>query len=459
LHRTTEVEARSMTIDTEGRPVPAETGQDRIETGRSWRDLPDAPPEADPLPPMPATTATATVEEPAVTDTLPQAPVAPPPAPPQSEPDEAERSVWPWLVGLTAALGALALLLAWSPWSSDDPLAGGAGDVDSLLSGDEPVAAVAADLLPSVVQIENGGLFGATGSGFVYEPGRVLTAAHVVAGASEVTVRSADGTDYVGIVLGGDPLADIAVVAIDADLSLADLALGEDPEIGQLAVAIGSPLGFEQSVTSGIVSAIDREIEVGGTTLDGLIQTDAPINQGNSGGPLADRQGRVIGVNVAIASLTGGSDGLGFAVDIDKAVEIAAQFTEDDPRPETVEDLPNGLFPPGLGGGLEDLLDDFFGGEGAPFANPEDLDGLLEDFFGNGELDGLLGEEDLNGLLDDLLGSGELDGLLDEFGGGTDNGEGLLSPELIELLLRLLGGDGGDSGSLNDLFDLFQGEG
>ena len=86
-------------------------------------------------------------------------------------------------------------------------------------------------------------------------------------------------------------------------------------------------MGFEQSVTSGIVSAVDRELQVGGTLLDGLIQTDAPINQGNSGGPLADRQGRVIGVNVAIASASGGSDGLGFAVGIDKAVEIATRFT------------------------------------------------------------------------------------------------------------------------------------
>ncbi|NIR36959.1 MAG: trypsin-like serine protease [Actinobacteria bacterium] len=312
---------------------------------------------------------------------------------------------------------------------------------------------MAAGLLPSVVQIEQAGTFGAVGSGFVYEKGRVLTAAHVVAGAREVTVRTSDGRDLTGTVLGGDSVADIAVVAIDPGLPPAPLALGDPPTVGQLAVAIGSPLGFEQSVTSGIVSGVDREMALGGAVVDGLIQTDAPINQGNSGGPLADRSGRVIGVNVAIATASGGSDGIGFAVAIDKAVAIAAEFKTQMPRPESLDPGPGGffddpeLFPPGFG----DLLDEFFGGEGEPFG---DLDGFFDEFFGTPAP----GEDPLDGLgrlLDELFGGpglvdplnpdaaplapGLLDFLSDLLQGTESFGEGELPPELEELFDSFLG--------------------
>jgi hypothetical protein len=422
-----------MTLDTD----------DTIATGRTWRDLPDAPPEADvvaPVSPQSAPAAATLIDPERDTDTipLPAGRLATPPPPPVAPADPAgERQAWPWVIALAAGVALIAVLFAWSPWSD------GTGDPDAagLITGDEPVADVAAVLLPSVVQIEQDGVFGAVGSGFVYENGRVLTAAHVVSGAERVAVRTSDGTEVIGTVLGGDSVADIAVVAINADVPPAALALGETPQVGQLAVAIGSPLGFEQSVSSGIVSAVDRELPIGNVVLDGLIQTDAPINQGNSGGPLADRDGRVIGVNVAIATTSGGSDGLGFAVGIDKAVEIANRFTTANPQPETVDGggpLAPGLLPPEF----EDFLDDLLGGGGS------------------GELP-FLGDDDLTNLLDDLLGeNGDLDGLFDDFFGGQGGTDGV-QPNLLDYLLDLLlqGGELLVPEDLNQLFDFFQGEG
>jgi putative serine protease PepD len=193
------------------------------------------------------------------------------------------------------------------------------------LSGDaeEPVAAVAESLSPAVVQIETGdGL----GSGFVYDDeGRILTAAHVLGDADTVKVRLADGTSLDGEVIGTDPGTDVAVVQVDPseeDLEVAPLALDVDVEVGQLAVAIGSPFGLDQTVTSGIVSAIGRTVETPGGAI-AMIQTDAPINPGNSGGALADRRGRIIGINDSIATEGGGNVGVGFAIPIDTAKAVA----------------------------------------------------------------------------------------------------------------------------------------
>lgn len=409
----------------------------KIATGRSWRDLPTVPPATDDIRPVPPAEPTppAPIDggEP---DTIPL-PAAAPPAPPAPPADGRSSGPWPWLIGVAVLVVAVGALFVWSPWS-EEPAAGLAAVDPAQVPGlpedaSEPVAAVAARLLPSVVQIER---FGAEGSGFAYAEGRILTAAHVVAGAREVTIRTSEGEELTGEVLGGDPVADIAVVAVDGDVPPAELATGDPPEVGQLAVAIGSPLGFSQSVTSGIVSAVDRTLDIGGTSLDGLIQTDAPINQGNSGGPLADRQGRVIGVNVAIASFSGGSDGLGFAVGIDKAVEIADRFSTAAPEPETLDpggspffDDLGGLLPPEL----RDLLDQFLGGD--PFSG--------DPFSG-----------------DDPLGS--LPDLLNEFfgDGATPNpGDELLPPELRDLLDMLLGDDSGLPPDLQGLLDQFLGEG
>jgi S1-C subfamily serine protease len=176
-----------------------------------------------------------------------------------------------------------------------------------------------------VVQIEtDGGL----GSGFVYDPsGLILTADHVINGAAQVNVRLADGTRVPGEVLGGDPATDVAVVKVDPpeDLAVATLGTGVEVVVGQLAVAIGSPFGLDQSVTAGIVSAVGRSSETPGGVIP-AIQTDAPINTGNSGGALADRQGRIIGINDSI--ITGGGDstgnlGIGFAIPIDLAKAVA----------------------------------------------------------------------------------------------------------------------------------------
>ncbi|CAN5655720.1 hypothetical protein BH24ACT26_BH24ACT26_12330 [soil metagenome] len=197
----------------------------------------------------------------------------------------------------------------------------GAGPV--RVQGPEAVTAVAKAVLPSVVQIETGtGL----GSGIIYDgDGFILTAAHVVEGSPDVTVRLADGTRIAGEVIGADGATDVAVVRIDQKSApAATLAVGAPVRVGQLAIAIGSPFGLEGTVTAGVVSAIDRTIVTGdGSAVSNMIQTDAPINPGNSGGALVDRRGRVIGINDAIRSDSGVNAGVGFAIPIDTAASVA----------------------------------------------------------------------------------------------------------------------------------------
>ena len=205
----------------------------------------------------------------------------------------------------------------------------------TVAAGAEPVAAVAQVLSPAVVQIETeSGL----GSGFVYdESGLILTAAHVIEGSRSVTVRFADGTRLSGTVVGTDSSTDVGVVRIEPveGMVVATLALDEDLKVGQVAVAIGSPFGLHQTVTAGIVSAVGRSTETQGrdgrTRAIPAIQTDAPINSGNSGGALADRQGRVIGVNSSIItadSNSSGNVGVGFAIPIDIAKAVADRLVE-----------------------------------------------------------------------------------------------------------------------------------
>jgi S1-C subfamily serine protease len=185
----------------------------------------------------------------------------------------------------------------------------------------EPIAAIAARVSPAVVQIETRD---AVGSGVIYTPdGLVLTAAHVVEGFPEVTIRLNDGRTTTGTVLGTHHLTDVAVVRIDGftDLPVAEFALGEELQTGQLAVAVGSPFGFSRSVTAGIVSTTDRIID---TVV--MVQTDAAINPGNSGGPLVDADGRVIGISDIIFTDSGESAGVGFAIRIDLAALVAEQI-------------------------------------------------------------------------------------------------------------------------------------
>ena len=174
----------------------------------------------------------------------------------------------------------------------------------------------------------------AQGSGFVYDTsGHVITNAHVVDGAQSVEVTFSNGKIYDATIVGTDASTDLAVLKVDAPASLlVPLALGDSSEVGvgDTVVAIGSPFGLENSVTAGIVSALGRSMEApNGFTINGSIQTDAAINHGNSGGPLLDLSGRVIGVNAQIASESGGNDGVGFAIPSNTVGSIAKQLIAD----------------------------------------------------------------------------------------------------------------------------------
>jgi S1-C subfamily serine protease len=171
----------------------------------------------------------------------------------------------------------------------------------------------------------------AQGSGFVYDTqGHVVTNQHVVDGAQSVSVRFANGKTYSAKVVGSDPSTDIAVIDVDAPVSeLKPISLADSSavEVGDGVIAIGSPFGLEQTVTTGIVSALHRQITAPNNfSIDNAIQTDAAINHGNSGGPLLDGSGRVIGVNAQIESESGGSDGVGFAIPSNTVRSIVRQL-------------------------------------------------------------------------------------------------------------------------------------
>ena len=176
-----------------------------------------------------------------------------------------------------------------------------------------------------------GGTQQAQGSGFVYDDeGHVITNQHVVAGADSARVTFSNGETYDATVVGTDPSTDLAVLKVDAPAALLDpleLADSSEVEVGDGVIAIGSPFGLEQTVTSGIVSALHRQITAPNDfAIDDAIQTDAAINHGNSGGPLLDLSGRVVGVNAQIESESGGNDGVGFAIPSNTVERIADQL-------------------------------------------------------------------------------------------------------------------------------------
>ncbi|MDP3124722.1 MAG: trypsin-like peptidase domain-containing protein [Thiobacillus sp.] len=164
------------------------------------------------------------------------------------------------------------------------------------------------------------------GSGFVIEAdGYILTNAHVVDGANEINVKFSDKRELPGKVVGVDPLSDIALVKVDAkQLATVQVGRAESLQVGQWVLAIGSPFGFEQSASQGIVSALGRSLP--GDAYVPFVQTDVPINPGNSGGPLIDLAGRVVGVNSQIYSRDGAYQGVAFAIPIDVAMQVAAQL-------------------------------------------------------------------------------------------------------------------------------------
>ena len=180
----------------------------------------------------------------------------------------------------------------------------------------------------------SGGTQQAQGSGFVYDTqGHVITNQHVVDGAESVSVKFANGKTYSASVVGTDPSTDLAVLDVDAPASaLTPLKLADSSavEVGDGVIAIGSPFGLEQTVTTGIVSSLHRQItSPNNFSIDDAIQTDAAINHGNSGGPLLDMSGDVIGVNSQIESDSGGNDGVGFAVPSDTIARIAGALIDD----------------------------------------------------------------------------------------------------------------------------------
>ena len=167
-----------------------------------------------------------------------------------------------------------------------------------------------------------------TGSGFFWdEQGDIVTNYHVIAGASEARVRLNDGRDYPATLVGASPFHDIAVLRIKVPSNRpppVPLGTSHDLRVGQRVYAIGNPFGLDWTLTTGIVSALDRALDNDdGTTIEHLIQTDAAINPGNSGGPLLDSAGRLIGMNTAIYSPSGASAGIGFAVPIDIINRVA----------------------------------------------------------------------------------------------------------------------------------------
>ena len=282
------------------------------------------------------------------------APVAPAPAAPPEAPAPARRGPgWGALIGVSLAVALVSGLLggllgaALTDGESFGSTGSAAGSAPSVGAGattrpDGSVANIAARTTPSVVtlRVEGGGGTG-TGSGWVYdERGHIVTNKHVVASAAdggEITVVLANGQQVPATIVGRDASYDLAVVKVDrTDLDPLELGRSADVVVGDQVIAVGAPLGLDSTVTSGIVSALNRPVtpgEADDQAFINAIQTDAAINPGNSGGPLLDMQGRVIGVNSAIARAPGseisgqsGNIGVGFAIPSDQVATTVEQL-------------------------------------------------------------------------------------------------------------------------------------
>ena len=295
-----------------------------------------------------------------VTDNETQ-PITPPPAPHGEAPP---RRRGPGLIVGSVLVGALVLgggaglagAAAWQEWGSGETTASGSTSATSSIpvvdTGDAPavhgsVEQVAADVLPSVVKINVAGEVqgqpaSGSGSGIILsETGEILTNDHVVELAGDsgrISVSFQNGDEAAAKVVGTDPLTDTAVIRAEGVDGLTKATIGRSThlDIGQDVVAVGSPFGLDSTVTSGIVSALNRPVSVG-TDAEGqsttypAIQTDAAINPGNSGGPLVDMNGDVVGINSSIRTSgqsagEGGSIGLGFAIPIDEVMPVIEQM-------------------------------------------------------------------------------------------------------------------------------------
>ncbi len=219
-----------------------------------------------------------------------------------------------------------------------------AAKFEPSVTGSKSIQQIYEEAGPGVVQVTTSGLvtespfFGpepssTLGSGFVVDrDGYIVTNFHVIENAQEIEVNFSGDDRVPATVVGSDPSTDLAVLKIDAQArALTPLPLGNSDavRVGDAVVAIGNPFGLERSVTSGIVSALQRNITApNGFTIDKVIQIDAPINRGNSGGPLLNGIGEVIGVNSQIESETGGNVGIGFAVPVNTVREVVSQIKE-----------------------------------------------------------------------------------------------------------------------------------
>src|SRR5215470_946891 len=195
------------------------------------------------------------------------------------------------------------------------------------------IVTVAKELGPAVVNLRAEGRDGSrrsggSGSGFLFTPdGFLLTNHHVVRGSERLRVRLNDGREVNGRVVGADPWTDVAVVQADASgFPHATLGVSAEVRVGQLVVAIGSPFGFDSTVTAGVISALGRSLRsITGHLVDNVIQTDAALNPGNSGGPLLDSRGRVIGINTAVIQ---SAQGICFAIPNNIAKHILPQLMQ-----------------------------------------------------------------------------------------------------------------------------------
>jgi S1-C subfamily serine protease len=207
--------------------------------------------------------------------------------------------------------------------SSSDPLDAYSRAVISAYDSASPA------VVAVLVSREPGGAYGGVGSGFVFTPdGLILTNSHVVHKARELRVQTTQGGSHEAQLIGEDPHTDLALLKVDARTPLPTVPLGSASglKVGQLVVAIGNPMGFESTVTAGVVSALGRSLRATtGRLIDDVIQTDAALNPGNSGGPLLDTTGRVVGVNTAIIA---GAQGICFATSIDTARSVVTQLLQ-----------------------------------------------------------------------------------------------------------------------------------
>ena len=216
---------------------------------------------------------------------------------------------------------------------------------DSLMPVEKQLIKIYQNVVPSVVNITNmqlaGSIFGdvekipaGMGTGFVWnDKGHIVTNYHVIEGGTEFVVSFfKDKKQYKATIVGAEPRLDVAVLKLqEMPKKLAPVTVGKSQtlQVGQMTIAIGNPFGLDHSMSRGIVSALDRKIKgIGGVKIHGMVQTDAAINQGNSGGPLLNSSGHVIGMNTMIFSPSGANAGLGFAVPIDSIKSVVPQLIE-----------------------------------------------------------------------------------------------------------------------------------